>query len=416
MLSLINDNRSHLDQHDFQFVAQSQTVYHCHHFNLFWDQTVDDALGNERGIAVRTKAAYEAASQFLNALISAMPPTTPEERLDIASSLFSAMGHGNLEFQVTPNGGKAIGYNLHYGLAWREKYGAHIKRHHPADAVAAGYVAAATEAAFGLPLGSIECNETICIAMGSERCEFEVHQSGETNPAFGVTKEDVMGVIPKSFPGLHEEHISGVAAGLRKFLADVSGDKRGLIEAFGVMVTQQWSNYYNFTVNRTLDIISEEKPDAIEVAKELFRECGHQCGFHTFGGIMLSPEWEALVEPLNGDPLQIINGSLAISRALGFGHWSLEAYEPEKLLVLRSPATYESVYRKAAYPVDDNGCCYLYQGAALAMMQLAHRVNWKEKPTLSNSLYLELRQGVPWRVEESHCVAAGNSMCRVVVE
>lgn len=416
MLSLINDNRTLLEQHDFSFVASSPAVYHCHHFNLFFDQTVDDALGVERGIDVRTQAAYESSSQYLNALISSMPPTTPEERLEIASSVFSSMGHGKLDFQVTPTGGKAIGHNLHYGFSWREKYGAHIKRHHPADAFAAGFIAAATEAAFGLPLGSVECAESSCIAMNGEHCVFEVHQSGQTNSAFGVTKEDILGTIPKSFKGLHEDHIAKVAAGLRDFVTSVSGDKRGLVEAFGVLVTQHLANYYNHCANRALDIIAEEKPEAIEVAKELFRECGHQCGFHTFGGILASPEWEALVAPLTGDPLEIITGSLAISRALGFGHWSLEAYEPEKTLVLRSPATYESVYRKAAYPLGESGCCYLYQGAALAMMQLAHRVNWTEKPTLSNSLYLELRQGVPWTVEESHCVAAGNSMCRVVIE
>ncbi len=417
MLSLINDNSSHLEQHDFDFVTTSPVIYHCHHFNLFFDQTIDDALGTERGIEVRTQAAYEASSQYLNALISAMPPTTPEERLDIASSVFSAMGHGTLEFEVTPQGGKATGRYLHYGFSWKEKYGAHIRRHHTADAVAAGYIAAATEAAYGLPLGSVECVETSCVARGpQDYCEFDIRPSGQTTSAFGVTKEDILGTIPKSFKGLHEEQISQVAAGLREFVSGVGGDKRGLVEAFGVLVTQHLANYYNHCANRTLDVIIEEKPEAIDVAKELLRECGHQCGFHTYGGILASPEWEALVAPISGSPLEIINGCLSISRSLGFGHWSLEAYEPGKSLVLRSPATYESVYRKAAYPLDDSGCCYLYQGAALAMMQLAHRVNWKEKVTLSNSLYLELRQEVPWKVEESHCVAAGNSMCRVVVE
>lgn len=416
MLSVINDNLSLLEQHDLAFIAGSPTVYHCHHYNLFFDQTVDDAVGVERGIDVRTQAAYEASSQFLNAMISAMPPTTPEERLEIASSVFTSMGHGKLDLQVGAEGGKVYGHNLHYSFAWKEKYGAHIKRQHPADAFAAGFIAAATEAAYGLPFGSVECVESACLAMGSEHCEFDVTPSGQTRSAFGVTKEDILGTLPKSFKGLHEDHISKVADGLRDFLSSVSGDSRGLVEAFGVLVTQQFANYYNHCTSRSLDIIQSEKPEAIEVARELFRECGHQCGFHTFGGILSSPEWEALVGPLTGDPMEIITGSLAISRALGFGHWSLESYEPNKSLIFRSPATYESVYRKAAYPLGDSGCCYLYQGATLSVMQLAHRLNWNEKPVLSNNLYLELRQGVPWTVDESHCVAKGNAMCRVVVQ
>ncbi len=416
MQELMNENLSRLEEHDFSFVAGSPVVHHCHHYNLFFDQTVDDAVGADRGTKVRTLAAYEASSQFLNSLIGAIPPTSPEERIDLAMSVFSAMGHGNLEFNVSPDGGKAVGRNLHYGWAWKEKYGSHIRRQHPADAFAAGYIAAATEAAFGLPFGSVECKELDCIAVGSETCTFEVSLSGQTRTAFGVTQEDILGTLPKSFKGLHEDHIDKVAQGLREFLASVRGDSRGLIEAFGVLVTQQFANYYNHCANRSLDIIQNEKPEAIEVARELFRESGHQCGFHTFGGILSSPEWEALVAPLTGDPTEIITGSLAISRALGFGHWALESYEPNKSLIFRSPATYESVYRKTAYPIGDAGCCYLYQGAGLAVMQLAHRLDWTSKPQLSNNLYLELRQGVPWTVNESHCVSKGNAMCRVVVQ
>jgi hypothetical protein len=416
MQELMNENLSRLEEHDFSFVAGSPMVYHCHHYNLFFDQTVDDAVGPDRGIQVRTLGAYEAASQFLNALIGAIPPTSPEERLDLAASVFSAMGHGKLDLQVSPDGGVATGHNLHYGFAWREKYGSHIRRQHPADAFAAGFIAAATEAAYGLPFGSVECHEKQCIATGGDQCTFQVTPSGQTKTAFGVTQEDILGTLPKSFKGLHEDHIEKVVRGLRDFLSSVSGDSRGLVEAFGVLVTQHFANYYNHCANRSLDIIQSEKPEAIEVARELFRESGHQCGFHTFGGILTSPEWEALVAPLTGDPLEVITGSLAIARALGFGHWALESYEPNKSLIFRSPATYESVYRKASYPLGDAGCCYLYQGAGLAVMQLAHRLNWVEKPQLSNNLYLELRQGVPWTVNESHCVAKGNAMCRVVVQ
>ncbi len=415
-MSVLTDSLSLLDQHDFAFIAGSPTVYHCHHYNLFFDQTVDDAVGPDRGIKVRTQAAYEASSQFLNSLIGALPPTSPEQRIDLACQVFSSMGHGTLQLEVSPDGGIARGYNLHYGFSWREKYGAHIRRQHPADAFAAGFIAAATESAYGLPFGSVDCSEKACIATGFEHCEFEIIRSDQTRSTFGVTQEDIVGTLPRAFKGLHEEQIHTIASGLRRFLSSVTGDSRGLIEAFGVLVTQNLSNYYNHCANRSLDIIVSEKPEAIEVARELFRESGHQCGFHTFGGILSSPEWEALVAPLTGDPMEIITGSLAISRALGFGHWALESYEPQKSLIFRSPATYESVYRKAAYPVGDSGCCFLYQGAALAVMQLANRINWNEKPSLSNNLYLDLRQGVPWAVDETHCVAKGNAMCRVVVQ
>lgn len=417
MLALINDHRSLLADHDFSFVATSPMLYHCHHYNLFFDQTIDDALGPERGIQVRTQAAYEASSQFLNAFISALPPTSPEERLDLANTVFSALGQGTLELDVSPTGGKAIGRNLHYGFAWREKYGSHIKRYHPADAVAAGYIAAAIEAAFGMPLGTVECRETSCMAMGGSRdhCAFEVTEADDSSAVFGVTRQDIAEAIPRSFKGLRDDEIAATASRLREFLAGVSGDSRGLMETFGNLLTFQMANYYNHCANRALDIITREKPAALEPAKDLLRESGHLCGFHTFGGILTSPEWDALFGPVRGEPIEIIDGCLAIARALGFGHWTLEAYEPQKTLILRSPATYESAYRKAAYEEEEGSFCHMYQGAALGMMQLAHRVPWQARPRLSNSMYLELRQDVPWKVQETHCVAAGNSVCRVVV-
>lgn len=416
MLSLINDNRSLLEEHDFPFVATSPLLYQCHHFNLFFEQTIDDALGVERGTQVRTQAAYEASSQFLNALISAIPPTTPEERLDLAVTVFSVLGQGTLELDVAPSGGKAIGRHLHYGSSWKEKYGARLERRHPADAVTAGYIAAATEAAYGLPLGSIECVETGCLATGQEHCEFEIRESGEDIAVFGVTKGDIVAAIPRPLTGAHEDTIRQLATTLREFTSGLSGDKRGLIESFGILVTQQLANYYNHCVNRTLDIIVEEKSGVVNAARELLRECGQVGGFHTFGGVLSSPEWEAMIGPMGGEPKQVINSSLAVARAMGFGRWALEKYEPGNTLILRSPATYESVYRKASYPIEEGGVCYFYQGAALGIMQLAHLVTWADKPSLSNSSYLELRRQVPWRVEETHCVAAGNSVCRVVVE
>src|SRR5690606_17830224 len=122
------------------------------------------------------------------------------------------------------------------------------------------------------------------------------------------------------------------------------------------------------------------------------------------------------VAPRTADPAAIVKGALAIARAMGYGHWVLESYEPEKSLVLRSPSTYESAYRKLAYPADERGSCFVFQGAALATMQLAHGVPWAENPALTGSLYRTLAKTSRWQVDETHCVAAGNSVCRVVVK
>lgn len=426
MLPLINDNRSQLAEHDYTFVTTSPALYHSHHFNLFFDQTIDDALGMDQGVAVRTRAAYEASSQFLNAVLSAMPPSTPEQRLSAARSLFTALGHGTLELDVSPQGGKAIGRALHYGTAWKQKYGDRIQRKHPADAFAAGYIAAATEAAFGLPLGTVECVESNCVAMSGTQggpggahgqCQFEVRRSEQEKSAVAVTRNDIAGRVPKSLEGMNEDAVERMARSLRNFVWDVDSDERGVMELFGDLLTLQLASYYNHCTNRMLDIIARDKPAVVDVARALLRECGQQCGFYTFGSILSSPEWDALVAPRSAEPEAVIQGALAISRAMGFGHWALEIYKPDKFLVLRSPSTYESVYRKLAYPVGGGGgCCYLFQGAAVSMMKFAESAPWAENSAWNPSLYSKFGEDKRWRVEETHCVAAGHSICRVVVK
>ena len=45
---------------DLMSLAGVPVIYHCHHFNLFLDQTIDDALGPVEGPKVRFEAAREA--------------------------------------------------------------------------------------------------------------------------------------------------------------------------------------------------------------------------------------------------------------------------------------------------------------------------------------------------------------------
>lgn len=417
--SLLNDNRTFLDDHDFCFVSGSPLVSHCHHFNLFFEQIIDDALGWDVGQQVRMDSAYEASSQLLNGFISEMPPTTLSDRLDIACSMFAAMGLGELEFKIAQNGSRALGRHLHYGYTWRRERGQRRNPKHVADAVCTGYIMAAVEAAFGLSLGSLRCVERSCIATGDgDVCEFDILNQGADEEAFGVTKDDIRELMPETFAGLHETSLASLAGDLREFVVTTQGDKRGLIESFGVFLTHHMANYYNHCANRMLSILEEEKPGAVEVAKELLRDCGHQDGYFLFGGVLRSAEWGALAQVITNESssIDIIKGCLAIARAFGFGRWCLEEYKPETRLILQSPGTYESAYRKVAYPDSDSGCCFVYQGTALAIMDLAHRVDWDTETAISPDSYRDLRTDIRWKATETHCISDGHDMCRVVVE
>lgn len=414
----MSDLPSRISEHHLSFFAGVPTLFHCHHFNLFLDQTIDDALGAEAGPALRRKAAHEAAYELLSAACGAVGASTPIERITIAQGVFKAMGHGTLDLQLEGGGGGATGQNLHYGFSWKEKYGRDIKRRRPADGFAEGFVAAASEVALEKPLWTLDAREVACVSMRAEVCRFEIGPwVGETPaPLARVDKAATQRLLGPAPSGAFESDIEGIAAGLVEFLGGVASDDRGLVEAFGVFVTLHLAGYYNRISYEAVDIVRKSNPPLVPILEALLRESGQVCVFHTFGGILLSPEWEGLVGKPDGSIQEHVVGCTAIARALGFGCWTVQELEPENRLVLRAPMTYETPYRVLRSEKQPAPSSYFLQGAGLAFMELAHRLDWSGSPQLDDSVYRSIfSAGAQWKVEQTADVAMGDEHCEVVV-
>ncbi len=409
--------RTFLAEQNLMFLADQPVVYHCHHFNLFLDQTIDDALGTEASQRLRMRAGREFSHQLIAAVCKRAEAETPPERIRLATELFRAMGHGKLEMNADSTGGSARGTFLHYGHAWHEKYGSRVRRREPADAFAAGFAAAAIEVAYDLPAGSVDGHELECVAMRAPGCAFKFNPSAEleaTRQAIGPQQS--LAVSGPSIDGIGENIIEPVCRGLQEFTAGVAGDERGVVEAFGVFVTMHQAGYYNRISYDAVDWVAKHAPQSVSVLEDLLRESGHVCVFNTFGGILLSPEWEGLVGPLTEDPRDIVVWCMAIARAFGFGHWAVTEFEPERRLVLRTPTSYESVFYRTRHGLSSTPNEYMLQGAALATAQLAHRVRWKNKPRLTPEYYQELfKGGVPWKAVQTKAVVRGDAYSEVVV-
>ena len=404
-----------IPSHDLKFLAGTPVVYHCHHFNLFLDQTVDDALG-EAGFELRRLAARRASAELLTPILAALP--TPVERIEKAKEIFSSMGHGKLNLTVSATGGEADSHSLHYGVTWREKYGSIVTSEKPVDAFAAGFVAAATALAFGLDPETMDAEETECLALRNDQCRFAIKPGTNARPAAPpVTETTVQPLLAPSTDGIGEAEIAQITDGLNTFLSGVQPDDRGLIQAFGVYVTLHLANYYNeisFAAAASCLETSEEMCEALE---DLLRESGHVCVFNTFWGILVSPEWEGLVGPPRSEPEKIVIWCLAIARALGFGRWSLERFEPGKEMVLSTPNNYESVYYRLRHQSNGRPVEYFFQGAALAIMQLAHRVVWEERPVATEEGYARLfvDDELPFVVEQTESASFGDARSVVTV-
>lgn len=389
----LDPQRSLLAPHDLTFLGGAPYVYHCHHYNLFHDQTVEDILGEELGDAVRTRAAASAFHDLLTALAAHTGMTTPAERVQLGQALVAAMGHGKLSIDAREDGGHAQGSHLHYGYTWGEKYGSRVRRYAPIDSVAGGFAAAINEVAFGLPKGGIRAVEVTCVAKRDPACLFRLERT-DASPQPVVSESEFARILgERSEGGLHEERIARIAATLQQFMRGVAGDDRGLVEAFGVFVTMHLSNYYNETAYESIRTTEANNPALLTAAEGLFREAGHMCVFNTFSNILLSPEWEGVAGPLEDDPLGIVLGCLSIARGLGFGRWSLDEYEPGKRLVLSSTSNYEAPFWLARYGQSDRPRSYVFLGAALAIMVVASRMRLWDHPVLDGEAYARLFKG-----------------------
>lgn len=409
--------RTFIPDYDLMSTGGIPTVYHCHHFNLFLDQTIDDALGPGAGTELRFTAAREASHDFIRALVAHAGALTPAECLEAAQRTFAAMGHGRLQVSGDRTGGTATGEFLHYGFSWAEKYGQKVRRRRPADAFAAGFAAAALEVAQSLERETMSAEETACIATRAPQCTFTLKPGPQAKAVTPVREPDVRAKVKPTFASaIGEDTIAAIAAGLRDFTAPLAGDERGLMQVFGVYVTIHLAGYYNRISCEALAHVVAKKPALVPMLEELLRESGHVCVFNTFGGILTSPEWEALVGSHSGDPQAVVLGALAIARALGFGHWTLAEYVPDERVVLRAPATYESVYHLARHGAADRPSEYFFQGATLAIAQLAHRIDWRRPPALTQDFYDSLFKGgaLPWKVEQTSCTACGGDYSEVV--
>ncbi len=403
-----------LAEQDLTLLAGSPFIFHCHHFNLFHDQTVEDALGDHEGYLLRARAAQEVLQPVLHALAGEAGANTPTERLQLAQELFSWMGQGTLQLLADSTGGKARGECLHYSLAWREKYGSRVSRQQPIDAFAAGFAAAATEVAFDLEPGSLQSTEAACFACREPACDFDIKRPGvalHPVPASGF--DNHLGTL---IEGQEEARITSMAAQLKDFVAGVGSDDRGIIQGFGLFLTRQFVGYYDLTVYETLHKIEKERPAMLEVAEALFGESGHVCVFNTFGRILQSAEWQGLFGPVPNDPTEVVLGCTAIARSLGFGHWTIHELVPGERLILRACSNYEAPFYLQRYGRSERARSYFFANAAVAFMQLAHQVDWSQPPELNEEFYGSLfKSNLKWTFEQTQCLTCGDPLCEVVV-
>jgi len=195
-------------------------------------------------------------------------------------------------------------------------------------------------------------------------------------------------------------------------------DDTGLIDAFGVVLTNHFADYYNRISYETYFALQKAGLPEAE-SKEMFIQAGHVCAFNTFGGIMSSPEWHAVVEPFCDNREDWFHGLIAVLNTLGWGIFRLEKIAVEQELIVRLYNAYEGVGYRRLYNelAADKNISFLAMGAVLGMVHLLWKVDIRTKPTLNQEFYVQQFNNPEnsYHVEQTHAIADGDAFDRFVV-
>ena len=401
---MTTDNSTHspqiISKHGHNLIGGLSRVFHCNHYNAHLQMTVlmSKGLPNHNPELLLKNAQTPLVDLLKN------QGSSNEDLLNE----FSFCGFGILK-QVDDTTWETP--HSHYGEAIYE----HGKKYKSCF-FNTGYIQGLT--------GKV-AEEIACQAIGNSSDVFKIQAESHGLTNYLVNDFPLQTSVPErfSFPGcqefstrVDEEHIIAAVSTLPLF-GRQGENETGLIDAFGVVLTNHFSDYYNRISYETYFAMCKAGiPE--EDSKEMFIQSGHVCAFNTFGGIMSSPEWHAVVAPMCDNREDWMHGMVAVLNALGWGIFRIEKIDVEKEFVIRAYNSYEGVgFRRMYSPTDDRNISFLGMGAVLGLVHLLWKVDIREKLTLNQKFYVEQFNNPEnsYSVVQTHAIAAGDEYDRFVV-
>lgn len=150
----------------------------------------------------------------------------------------------------------------------------------------------------------------------------------------------------------------------------VGAEDNGLLRSFGVILA---NNPVDYLVNRELEFINVLGESAMPMAEKVLIDAAQWCANATFGGIMGSPEWTGLVQPMIEKPTDRLEGLIAITNVLGWGHisdWDLN--EDSQELTFKVQHSYYVKNWINQFGKSERPRCYMWTGVAGGYLDLLH--------------------------------------------
>lgn len=383
-------------------------VFHCNYYNYFLQKTLllDESLG--MGEVIRD-AATEVAYHVLQ---HESLGETAADRHKAAVDVFAQLGFGLIDLSKTgPEGGTVHFPVSHYGRCMRLAVGEDIEFEQPQNHFDAGYAAGALAAIHGKPAGAYEATIVTCQSQADQgEIKLTLRETPKaiaTPPGQGDHTSDP--VPPPAASNIDEPAVLTALGGL-----DFDGNEEGLIPRFGVMLTFHFANFYNrisFEMHRKMAGSGLE-----EAAEMLLVDAGYNCAFHTFGGIMVSPEWDAVVLPQIKTRDDWVHGMVACVNALGWGVWRVHELTDDRLVV-RIWDDYESTGYTGMYGKAESPISFLAQGGVAGLMNLVHQAGIEKKPALTPDFFAQVFEASGgFEPRQTKCQAMGDPYTEIVAE
>jgi len=304
-------------------VGGEAMIFHCNHYLCYLQRSILDA----DYIDSRPFLIGAAADSVYNQLLNLGKGKQTDEIKKLAEEIYKASGYGLINLDnIGENGGEVRTTSSFYSKSWLMKFG---QTKQPVDYFTSGFIAAAFAVAYGLSLGDVVAAQIACMAIGDAE-NIHTVTKGKSNFTLYHPKKSTQfkEVEVVEIPWEHSTKVTEAFIGAHYMFV---GNDDGLIPAFGVYVTRNYSDHVN---RLQFEFISEMRKVAgsygAKLGTELMLEAGHACGFFTYGGIMTSVEWNTAVKPYLKTKEDWIYGLLSLINTMGWGYHTALEVSPER--------------------------------------------------------------------------------------
>ncbi len=146
---------------------------------------------------------------------------------------------------------------------------------------------------------------------------------------------------------------------------EVKGNEDGLIPAFGVLVNQLPTAFWNTFAERMSD--AAQKAGKEKEVEDALVNCAYECGYHTGYGIINSEEFQSVVAPMVTEGAKdVLRGAYAVFTAWGWAKSGIVQIKEGKKMVVRATDYYESESG------GHGNRAYMIRGVSSAFFELAY--------------------------------------------